>query len=122
MREPCATRTIMGADSLTFDVFIITPSVTFSGVAALVLQGRRCSCLRSIPEPIWVPLLSILTPLFSGVRERLILGSLRPRGNVTLLSIGDAGQGRSGGCVHRMRSTGSPSYFCWSGLAPGGTS
>src|SRR5829696_9423910 len=75
MRAPCATRTIMGADSLTFDVFIITPSVTFSGVASLVLQGRRCSCLRSIPEPIWVPLLSILMPLFTGVRGRQILRS-----------------------------------------------
>ena len=37
--EPCTTRTIMGADSLTFEVFILTPSVAFSGLAPLLRQG-----------------------------------------------------------------------------------
>src|SRR5215213_9541966 len=54
IREPCATRTIIGADSLTFEVFTLTPSVAFSGLASLVLVGRGRPCLRSIPETIWV--------------------------------------------------------------------
>src|SRR5215203_7153000 len=37
IREPCATRTIIGADSLTLEVFTLTPSVAFSGLASLVL-------------------------------------------------------------------------------------
>src|SRR5215210_413885 len=37
IREPCATRTIIGADSLTLEVFTLAPSVAFSGLASLVL-------------------------------------------------------------------------------------
>src|SRR5215212_8571054 len=40
IREPCATRTIIGADSLTFEVFILAPSVAFSGLASLVLRDE----------------------------------------------------------------------------------
>src|SRR5215210_7414631 len=54
IREPCATRTIIGADSLTLEVFTLAPSVAFSGLASLVLGGRGRSSLRSIPETIFI--------------------------------------------------------------------
>src|SRR5215217_3512406 len=41
IREPCTTRTIIGAASLTLEAFILTPSVAFSGHITLVRQRRR---------------------------------------------------------------------------------
>jgi hypothetical protein len=43
IREPCAKRTINGAESLTLElldlaVFIITPSVAFSGLVGLLAR------------------------------------------------------------------------------------
>src|ERR671910_3375594 len=40
IREPCTTRTSMGAASLTLEAFILTPSVAISGLTTLVRQRR----------------------------------------------------------------------------------
>src|SRR5829696_635275 len=40
IREPCATRTIIGADSLTLEVSILTPYVDFSELASRPPSSR----------------------------------------------------------------------------------
>src|SRR5687767_10428901 len=54
IREPCTTRTIIGAASLTLEVFILTPSVAFSGLTTLVRQRRgRLPTLYTLDHPVY---------------------------------------------------------------------
>src|SRR5215204_1654088 len=66
--EPCTTRTIIGAASLTLEVFILTPSVAFSGHTTLVRQRRgRLTTLYTLDHPVYTPTLPLVLMCPSGV-------------------------------------------------------
>ena len=69
IKDPCATRTIIGADSLTFEVFTLTPSVDSSGFTTLVHQRRgRSPMLYTRDHPVYTP--ALLRPIARKVPAR----------------------------------------------------
>src|SRR5215208_6201357 len=88
IREPCTTRTIIGAASLTLEVFILTPSVSFSGLTTLVRQRRgrlptlftldhRIYTTTSCAWPVTRPSSVLLFEMAARNRVRLRYGSAR---------------------------------------------
>src|SRR5215212_12200943 len=58
IREPCTTRTTIGANSLTFEVCTRTPSVSFSDLTTLIRQRfGRFPTLYTPDQPIYTPAL-----------------------------------------------------------------